>query len=143
VATDTAINGPLTCHIVRVGNELALEIENISGLTLREIGASSIFLQRDEEQGERRAMIKFDPIDADLPPNARARLGHRTRFAKDLPNGTDDSWEDAPAENDMLILLTEKASHAHSYELDISFVVNGDQGNQTLMLGAGSGVNPE
>src|SRR5438046_2316681 len=100
MARDTNIDGPLTCHIVRVGNGLALEIENTSAVTLSEIEAASIFLQRDEEHGERRAMIKFDPIGADLPASGRARFIHRTRFAKDLPNGTDDSWEDAPAVND-------------------------------------------
>ena len=137
-------NEPLAVRIVRATNRsLAVEIENVSrDLTLSEIEALPIFLERDEERGERRAMIKLDAMRGPLAPGERAQFSHRTRFAKDLPNGTDDPWEDAEEGNDLLILVTERSSRGHSYVLDLRFIVDNESQPrfQILRLGAGSGI---
>lgn len=126
---------PLSRRMVRVGRDLALELENTHATeALSEIHVEVAF-RHDWQSGKPTVRIVFDDI-ASLDPGSRVVLNHTTYLFDDYKN----SWVRADARNDRLILLTDQSAGA-PIELDVRFVMQGKNCWQALGAGKDSGLN--
>jgi len=103
---------PFSIRFVDAGENVFLELANVTELTLRRVEILTVFLKDEDTPGggPSRAHIKFEPLKS-IQPKEKAVLAHRT-------------WIDGKpvsAEQDQLERLKEVADKERPYVLDISW----------------------
>ena len=103
---------PFSIRFVDAGENVFLELANVTELTLRRVEILTVFLKDEDTPGggPSRAHIKFEPVKS-LQPKEKAVLAHRT-WIDGKPVG---------AEYDQLERLKEMADKERPYVLDISW----------------------
>ena len=126
---------PLVAHIIKKGRHYHLQLENLSDDILTDVEVLGFDVKNYDDCPMMR--ISFERLP-ELPGKTTSEIKHQVYVDK---NGKWAAAEDQDwFNNEMLMCLTEKLSHEASYDLDVSWFVNGKADNQTLPAGAGSGL---
>ena len=127
------MDSPLLIHVEKSDGHYRLLIQNRSDETLQGVEVLTV---NPEKYAEGEVMqIKFDAVE-EIAPRSTEPVRHHVQIVKDQEWVASDFYSD-----DLLMCLTERYSKGVSYDIHVSWLVNGAPGhNQTLKAGAGSGI---
>lgn len=122
------MNNPIVGRIDKTGGHYHLLLENLGDDALEDVQVLTV----NPKEYEATMQIKFDPLPL-LGAKSTEVVTHHVNIVKDREWASSDWFTD-----DMLMCLTAEYSKGVSYDIHVSWAVNGKYGfNQTLKAGAG------